>query len=163
MAGLFVPLDGRITSQNVLDLPLTGGEVMEIVSPGNAAEGNTYQVTTGVLAAFFAAFPFLFSRIVVRSGATLGSPLPIPTTATEILINKSVASASYAVAPLAGSMVYPFPVLIKDLKGDADVNPIQVSFTGGELCDGLETLTIGNPYGWVTINPVPSGGGWYQS
>lgn len=51
-----VPIDGRITSQNILNLPLTGGEVMEIVSPGTAAAGNTYQVSTAVLRAFMSAW-----------------------------------------------------------------------------------------------------------
>ena len=49
----FIPLDGRITSLQVLPIALTGGEVLEIVSPGNAATGNNYQVMLSVLAAFF--------------------------------------------------------------------------------------------------------------
>jgi hypothetical protein len=162
MPATFVPVDGRITSLEVLNIPLTGSEVHEIVSPGNEEEGNNYQVTLLVEAAFYAAFPYL-ATTVITGGATLATPYDILTTDTRILFNKGVGSASYALAPLASSMARPYPLLIKDFKGDAGVNPIQISFTGGELCDGLATITIANPYGWVTINPAPSGGSWYQS
>ena len=50
----FVPVDGRLTSLQALSAPLTGGEVMEIVSPGNAQFGNNYQVTLSTLSSFFA-------------------------------------------------------------------------------------------------------------
>lgn len=158
----FTPLDGRLTSLEVLNIALSGDEVMEIVSPGNAEFGNNFQVTTANLAGFFASFPFQF-RTVITTGATLASPYPIAITDTQILFDKLIASDSYAVAPLASAMQYPFPVLIKDYNGAAGANPITISFTGGELCDGLTNLTISNPYGWVRINPAPSGGAWYQS
>lgn len=158
-----IPLDGRITSLDLLTLPLLGDEVFEIVSPGNANAGNNYQVTTAVLAAYFTGASPLLDTTVIVSGATLASPYAILTTDTRILFNKTVASASYAVAPLASSMAYAFPILIKDLKGNAFTYPIQISFTGGELCDGLSTVTIQDNYGWLTINPAPSGGAWYMS
>ena len=157
-----IPLDGRITSQNILGPPLNGGEVMEIVSPGNAAHGNTYQVSIAVLAAFIAAFPSLNTE-TITAGATLISPFDAETTDTRILFNKTIGSASYAVLPLAASMVYSQPVLFKDLKGDADTNPITITFTAGELCDGLSTVQITTSYGWVTINPVVGGGAWYMT
>ena len=55
----FIPVDGRITSLQTLPTPLTGGEVLEIVSPGNAAAGNNYQVLLSVLAAYFSINPGL--------------------------------------------------------------------------------------------------------
>ncbi len=79
-----IPLDGRITSLSTLDRVITGDEVMEIVSPGNAAEGNSYKVTTGVLAGYFSvptldAFSILANPtaapadgISVSVGATFG-------------------------------------------------------------------------------------------
>lgn len=157
-----VPADGRLTSQAVLDLPLAGDEVMLIVSPGNAATGNSYQVTTGVLAAFFAAFPVL-NTTVITAGATNVSPYDVATTDTRILFNKTLASDSFALLPIASSMAYPYGILFKDVKGDADVNPITMTFSGGELCDGQASVTIENAFGWVTINPVPGGGAWFQS
>lgn len=159
MPATFVPLDGRITSMEVLNLALTGGEVIEIVSPGNAALGNNYQVTLAVLATYFSGSTL--STAVILSGATLARPYDIDGINARLLFDKTVPSASYAVARLASLVAS--PVFIKDLSGNADVYPIQISFSGGELCDGLSTLTIANPYGWTTINPVPSGGGWYQS
>ena len=157
-----IPLDGRITSQNILTLPLVGTEVMEIVSPGNAAQGNTYQTTLDYLAAFFSAFPSLNTELIT-AGATLATPWPVLTTDTRLLFNKTLASASYAVLPLAASMAYLQPVLFKDLKGDAGTNAITISFSGGELCEGQSTIVINNPWGWVTLNPIPGGGGWYQT
>jgi len=155
----FVPVDGRITSLQVLNLPLAGGEVMEIVSPGNANLGNNYQVTTATLAAFFAAFPFLDTTLV-----TAGSTYNMLTTDTLILVDKTIGSPTSIVAPLAGSMAYPFPVIIKDGKGDAFTNNITITFTGGQLCDSLSSLQIINDYGWVTISPFPvTGTSWYQT
>jgi hypothetical protein len=161
MPALFTPTDGRLTSQNILAGPLNGGEVMEIVSPGNAAAGNTYQVTTSVLAAFFAAFPFLNTEFIT-SGATIGSPYLVQTTDTVILFNKILGSASYTTLPLASSMAYPLPILFKDLKGDAATHNITIQFTGGQLCDGLSTISILNAYGWTRIAPIIGGTGWYQ-
>ena len=162
MVALATPLDGRITSQTILNLPLTGGEVLEIVSPGNAAQGNTYQVTTAYLAAFFSAFPALNSEIIT-AGATLASPYAAAVTDTRILFNKTLGSASYTLLPLSSTMAYSQPVLFKDIKGDAATNNITISFSGGQLCDGMSTVVISIAYGWVTINPIPGGSGWYMT
>ena len=160
MTATFVPLDGRLTSLQVLNLPLAGTEVMEIVSPGTAAAGNNYQVTTEVLATFFAAFPIL-NREYIIAGATLATPYSVLTTDTQILFNKTLPSATYATMPLAGSMAYPFGVLFKDIKGDAATNNITITFSGGQKCDGQSNVVIADNYGWATINPVPGGSGWF--
>lgn len=161
MAQLFIPLDGRITSQNVLSSPLDGTEAMEIVSPGNATQGNTYQVTTAALAAFMSAFPILNAE-TITTGATAGIPYNVQTTDTLILFEKVIPSASYTVLPLAATMVYPFGVTFKDISGNANTYPITILFTNGELCDGLSQLVIEDNYGWVSILPVRGGGAWYQ-
>lgn len=158
----FIPLDGRITSLQVLDLSLTGGEVVEIVSPGNAAFGNNYQVALSNLAAFFAGSYFL-NTVEVTSGATLGSPYTVGTTVTVVLLNKSASSNSYVVLPLASSMRYPNSILIKDFKGDAYSYPVSITFTGGQLCDGLIEIQITNAFGWVRITPSPDGLSYYMS
>lgn len=160
MPALFVPLDGRLTSQNILTGVLDGSAVLYIVSPGSVDLGNSYQVTLTTLAPFFAAFPVLNTQ-VLTAGATIGSPYAVETTDTRILFNKTLASASYAVLPLAADMAYPYGILFKDLKGDASTNIITITFTGGELCDGLSTVLINSDYGWATINPVPGGGAWF--
>jgi hypothetical protein len=154
----FVPVDGRLTSLQVLNISLTGGEVMEIVSPGTAAAGNNFQVTTAILGAYFSALPYINTRQVAQ-----GSTAAIATTDTRILITSGSAATTSITAPSASTMLAPFPILIKDTTGDAAINPITITFTGGELCDGLSSLVIDNAYGWTTINPLPGGGGWYQS
>lgn len=162
MPALMIPADGRITSQNILTGTLTGGEVQEIVSPGNAAQGNTYQVTTLTLAAFYGAFPFL-NTTEITAGATSISPYHIAITDTRILVKKTLSSATSLIAPLASLMQYPYGIFVKDLKGDADSNPITLTFTGGQLCDGKSQMGIGNPYNWFQIMPTPDGTAWYQS
>jgi hypothetical protein len=158
---LFIPLDGRIPSQNPFPSPITGGGVLEYVWPGNNTAGNTYYVTDEQLAAFASAYPNLNTEIIT-AGATVISPYLVQTTDTRILFNKTLSSPSYAMFPLAASMQYEQPVLIKDYNGDAASNNITISFTNGELCDGLSQVIINDAYGWVTINPYPSGGGgWY--
>lgn len=157
-----VPLDGRMTSFDPVPAPITGTELMWMVQPGNVAQGVLYNVQVNVIAAFSAAFPFL-NTTVITAGATNVSPYFVTTTDTRILFNKTLASPSFAVLPGAASMAFPFGILFKDLKGDAATNPITITFTGGELCDGQTSVVINNAFGWVTINPVPGGGAWFQT
>lgn len=154
------PPDGRLTSFSVLTGALGGQELMYIVSPGNVALGVSYGITTDTLGAFFGAFPSLNTEIV-----TAGATYNVLPTDTRVLVNKTLASATTIVFPAALSMQYPNGILVKDLKGDAGTNPITINFTGGELCDGLGSgqIIISNPYGWVTINPVPGASAWYMS
>lgn len=158
MTALSVPLDGRLTSQNVLTGPLTGGEVMYIVSPGNATAGNSYQISIATLAGFFQDLGVITK---VTSGATSVSPYPVLTNQERVLFIKGTGSASYALCPLS-STITTQDILFKDLKGDAFTHNITIEFTGGELCDGESSVIINNDDGWVRIAPVPGGGGWYQ-
>lgn len=159
-SGLFIPLDGRLTSQNPFTGTLNGLELMYIVSPGNAAQGNSYKITTQQLGEFFAAFPTLNSELIT-SGATSSVPYEVSADDTRVLFDKILASPSFAVLPIASTMTYNQSVLFKDLKGDSFTNNITISFSNGELCDGETTVVIDNNYGWTTINPNPLGGGWY--
>ena len=156
------PADGRMTSFNAVPATLTGTELMWLVQPGNAAAGVLYNATLDTLAAFFAAFPAL-NTTIITSGATLASPYNVLTTDTRILFDKTLASASYAVCPIASSLTYGQTILFKDFKGDADTNPITLTFTGGELCDGLSQIQITTAYGWFYVTPKPGGGSWYMS
>jgi hypothetical protein len=74
-------------------------------------------------------------------------------------INKTVGAATAVTAPLAADRAE-LPLTIKDIKGDADTNNITITFTGGELCDGLSSILISNPYGWVTL--YPRAGAYYM-
>lgn len=162
MCALFIPLDGRLTSQNPLpsSYRLVGGEAMYMVAPGSATLGNSYQVTTAVLGNFFYSWPSLNTN-TITAGATSVSPYLVEATDTRILFRKTISSPSYAVFPLAVTMSYPGGVLIKDLKGDAATNNITITFSNGEECDGLSTVVVDINYGWFTLNPIVGGGGWY--
>lgn len=162
MGALFIPIDGELTSQNVFPGPLVGTEVMEIVSPGNATQGNTYQVQTSIIGAYGSALAMLNSSTII-SGATFASPYGLQTTETRVLFNKAIGSASYALCPLAVTMLYSQEVFFKDLKGDAGSNSININFTSGELCDGSSSLQITSAYGFLRITPIIGGGGWYRS
>lgn len=152
------PPDGRLPSQPNLATTLVGSEMLYIVSPGNNALGVSYNITTAQLAAFMAAFPTL-NTTEITSGASYNAL----TTDTTILVLKTIGSATSIVVPAAVSMQYPFGIFIKDAKGDAASNPITVTFSGGQNCDGLTTMTINNAYGWLKIVPLPGGTGWYES
>ena len=153
-----IPQDGRITSLGPLTGKLLGSEVSYIVSPGTASAGISYYITQNTLAAFYAAFPTLNSSLIT-SGATYNAL----TTDTAILVDKTIGSATSVVMPLASAMLYGQRVLIKDAKGDASTNPITITFTGGQLCDGEATIIINNAYGWIYITPLPTGTSWYMS
>lgn len=159
---LFIPLDGRVTSQNPLVSPLDGTELFYAAWPGNATQGNSYKVDLDTMAAFITAFPYINEQ-VITTGATSGTPYDVPNTATRILFNKSVSSPSFAVLPEASVMQYPIGILFKDLKGDSATNNITITFSNSETCDGLSTVVIDIAYGWVTINPLIGGGGWYMT
>jgi hypothetical protein len=125
---------------------------------GAILASDTRQVLHDINAAAFSGT----ANAPVSSGATSGSPFSVPTTARQVLVNKATGSATFMTFPTASTMAGG-DVLIKDVKGDADTNIITIQFSGGELCDGVSTVTIGNKYGWVTVSPVPGGGAWYRS
>lgn len=155
-----VPADGRITSLQTLTGSLVGTEVMYIVSPGNAQLGSSYQITLDSLASFFGAAQFN-NRVVIGNATTYN----VQTTDTGILVNNTINQPISIVFPESATMVYPYGILVKCLTGNEDTYPITISFTGGELCDGLSTIPLGNPYAWTTINPLPAsvGNGWFMS
>lgn len=150
-----IPQDGRLTSQNVLTGTLDSTSVIYIVSPGNAAAGQSYQVSLLTLANYFSGFVF-GSPTIITSGSVYNSV----STDTRILVNKTVGSATSVV--LLPSSSYSTPILVKDLKGDSNTNPITVTFSSGQLIDGLSEVVIDNPYGYFWFNPL-STGGWYDA
>lgn len=165
------PFDGIFTGGQMTDLPplvltaFDGNELFEIVSPGNEAAGVNYRITSAQLAALLAGLFPVFTQVVtiVTNGADAGTPYAVLPNQSRVLFNKTVGAASYVSFPISSALTYQQPVLIKDIKGDADINPITVEFTGGELVDGQSQIVISNPYGWVWINPVPGGAAWYTT
>lgn len=153
-----IPLDGRVPSLQEFIIYLAGTEVMEMVTPNNSTTGQNFQITTALLALYFSGYPFLNVTKVPQ-----GSTYNIKTTDTRLLIVAGTVAPTSIVAPLAASMLIQFPILIKDTVGNAFNDNITVTFTSGELCDNQSSVGISSDYGWTTINPIPGGGGWYQT
>lgn len=143
------------------DLPAYPGgfdvtALLEIVSPGSAASGVNYAISFAQLAAIIGPLFIYPTPTIITSGASYNSV----GTDTRILVNKTIGSATSVV--LLPSASYLQPVLVKDLKGDADVNPITVTFSSGQKMDNLTSVPINNPYGYFWFNPLASGG-WYDA
>lgn len=148
------PLIEEFQSGQMTDLPAYPGgndptALFEVVSPGNAEEGFNYKIRADEMAVLIGA-P-VYQNNIIASGATYNSVA----TDTRILINKTIGSATSVV--LLESAEYGQPILIKDAKGDADVNPITITFSGGELMDGLNQVVINTPYGFYWFNPLEAG------
>lgn len=121
--------------------------LMEVVYPGTAADGVNYAATLAQLALIIGGGG---DPTFVLSGATYNSVA----TDSRILVNKTIGSAT--TVNLLGGGSYLGPVLVKDLKGDADINPITITFLG--TYDGIASpLTISTKYGWIWFNPLAAG------
>ena len=139
------------------DLPAYPGgfdatALLEVVSPGNVEEGINYGITMDQLALIIGPLFIYPTPTIILSGATYNSVA----TDVRILVDKTVGSATGIV--LLGGVNYTQPILVKDLKGDADTHPITVTFTGGELMDGQSSVVIDTPYGFFWFNPLAAGG-----
>ncbi len=137
------------------DLPVYPGgldltALMEIVSPGNEETGVNYSIGLAQLAALLGSVVVYPSPTIILSGAVYNSVA----SDVRILINKTIGSATSVV--LLGGASYGVPVLVKDLKGDANVNPITVTFASG-MMDGLSSVTINSPFGYFWFNPLANG------
>lgn len=147
------PLLEEFQSGQMTDLPTYPGGVdptalFEVVSPGNAANGVNYSISAADMAVLIGVAAY--HNTIITAGASYNSL----NTDTRILINKTIGSAT-TVNLLAGS-AYGQPVLVKDLKGDADVNPITITFPG--TYDGVASpIIINTARGWVWFNPLATG------
>lgn len=149
------------------DLPvfsgsLDGSELVEIVAAPsgqtNEAAGVNYQITTLLLSNLIIGIQD--TPTIITSGATTVAPYVALITDTRVLLNKTVGAAS-GVDIGGGAARANIPVMVRDIKGDADVNPITVTFTG--TCDGIASpITIATPYAGYIFNPLPNGN-WYLS
>lgn len=125
-----------------------GTELFEVVAPGNEAEGINYSITSALLAFLIGSVQYALT--IITSGASYDSV----DTDTRILVNKTIGSAT-TINLLAGDL-YSQSVLIKDMKGDADVNPITITFPG--TYDGVSSpIVINASYGSIWFNPLPEG------
>lgn len=159
MSAPFVPALDTFAGGQMTDLPVyTGGidltALLEIVSPGNPNQAVNYSITLALLAQLIPAVSFTPTFVLV------GSVYNSVATDTRILVNKTIGSATSIV--MLSSVLYSQPVLVKDLKGDSLTHPITITFAGGQLFDGFSSITINNPFGYIWLNPLASGG-WYDA
>lgn len=146
---------GQMTDLPVYDAEYDPTALLELVSPGNVEEGVNYSITLALLSQFI--IVGLTLTTIVTEGATVSDPYEVSEEEQRILLNKTVASASYV--DIGGGADRITPVMVRDLKGDANTNNISVSFTG--TCDGLSSpIVIDAPYGGWVFNPLESGN-WY--
>lgn len=155
------PLLNDFQGGQMTDLPAYPGgldltALLEIVSPGTAANGVNYAISFAQLAAIIGPLYIYPPPKFITSGSVYNSVA----TDTRILVNKTIGSATSIV--LLSSTAYSQPVLVKDLKLDSDANPITVTFSGGQTMDGLTQVVIQNPGGYFWFNPLASGG-WYDA
>jgi hypothetical protein len=161
MSAPFVPALDTFAGGQMTDLPLyTGGvdltALFEIVSPGNPNTAVNYAITAPQLALFLSGVIYASPTFVAW-----GASYPSVATDTRILVRGTTTSTTSVV--MLGSASYSLPVLVKDLSGIASgANPINITFSGGQLFDGLVSISITNPYGYIWLNPLASGG-WYDA
>lgn len=147
---------GQMTDLPEYDGPYDPTALLEIVAPGNEQEGVNYSLTFLLFAQYLVSS--LYVPTIILTGATSDSPYVALTSDYRILLNKTVASASYVDLGDPSDRDYR-PVMVRDLKGDAATNNISVSFTG--TCDGLASpIVIDAAYGGWTFNPLADGN-WY--
>ena len=153
---------GQMTDLPEFTGTLDGTELMEVVAAGVGqdieANGVNYSITTLLLMQLI--IQVASEPTIITSGATVVSPYEAATTEVRILFNKTVGAAS-GVDIGGGAARVNVPIMVRDIKGDADVNTIEVSFTG--TCDGIASpITISTAYGGYIFNPLPDGN-WYLS
>lgn len=136
------------------DFPSTefdGTEKFPLIWPGTPGLAVNYSIDSFTLAALI--YPLIGGvPTILEDEASYNSV----GTDTRILVKNSMALSTSIVLLTAGS--YNQAVLIKDIGGYAsEANPITVTFSSGEKIDGLSTITITNPYGWMWFNPLEAG------
>ena len=149
---------GQMTDLPIFSGTFDGTEMFEVVAPGNEALGVNYSITALLLSGLM--FGFAQTPTIITSGATSIAPYVPSIFETRVLFNKAVGAASFT--DIGGAVARNNrPIMVRDIKGDADVNNISVSFTG--TCDGLASpIVIQSAYAGYWFNPLPNGN-WYLS
>jgi hypothetical protein len=152
MVAITTPLDGRLTSQNILTGPLDSTAVLYIVSPGNATAGNSFQVSLSTLGTFFGSF---INPTILKTGTSYASV----GTDTRILLELSAASA-FTITLLSSSS-YTQPILVKDVFGTvSESDELTILFSNGQTADGQTSVVLRDAYAGIWLNPLTAGN-WY--
>lgn len=75
---------------------------------------------------------------------TVVTTTPFNATTDDYFLAVDVAAAASIVLPVSPTGTV---FIIKDIDGDANINPITITATGGALIDGSASATIDSPYG----------------
>ncbi len=151
------PLLNDFQGGQMTDLPAYPGTfdltaLLEIVSPGTAANGVNYAINPLQLAALLFGAQFN-TPTVLKTGTTYAS------VATDTRILSALTVAAPFTLTLLPSSSYTQPILIKDIAGNwGPVNTFTVNFSSGQKMDGQSSLVFSSPYSWITLNPSPLGG-----
>ena len=149
---------GQMTDLPVFSGTFDGTELFEVVAPGNVALGVNYQITAALFGALIGGL--VQAPSIILAGATVGTPYAPTSLETRVLLNKTVGASSF-INIGGGAARNNRPIMVRDIKGDADVHPISVAFTG--TCDGLASpIVISSPFSGYIFNPLPNGN-WYLS
>lgn len=161
MSAPFVPALDTFAGGQMTDLPsYTGGldltALLELVSPGNAANGVNYAITLKLLAA-------LINQAIVGQ-PTIVTATTYNSVASDTRILVDYPSPEPGTVNMLVSTSYTQPILVKDYAGTASIaNPITVNMKGTDTYDGQASVQITNPYGFFWFNPKPNGGGFYEA
>lgn len=144
---------GQMTDLPAFAGTFDGTELFEVVAAptGQTVEesGVNYKITSTLLAYLLGTVSYSALTII-----TAGASYDSVATDTRILVNKTVGSPT--TINLLGGEQYSHPVLVKDVKLDADVNPITVTFPG--TYDGVASpIVINTQGGYIWFNPLPEG------
>lgn len=155
---------GQMTDLPEFTGTLNGQELMEVVAaPLDAsleAEGVNYSITTELLAALIV--QLTITAVIIGDGEHVSAldPYIVQPTDGRIYINKSIASPTFILMPLASTMVQ--EPLVRDIAGTVNDTTaiVTVDFTGGELADGNASVPIQSAYGGYFFRPVLTLGKW---
>lgn len=182
------PSDGRLTSLQNYTGSLVGTELLMIVSPGNAATGVNYNITTEQLAALVPTVWPSENPNQVFAGPSSGVATAIPTFRALVTADLPAIQLTYVTTSLytvvmgdqallidrgnaSGIIVLAgattrngLPLFIKDYVGNAATVTTTIQLAGTSTLDGLSSTYLSSNYGWLKVWPISAGtgsGNWF--
>lgn len=149
------PLLNDFQGGQMTDLPAYPGTfdltaLLEIVSPGTAANGVNYAITPVQLAALI---------LGAQKPTELKTGTSYASVATDTRILSELTVPTPFTLTMLASASYTQPILVKDNLGTwGPVNTFTINFSGGQTMDGQASLVFSTPYQWIWLNPSPLGG-----
>lgn len=171
MSAPFVPALDTFAGGQMTDMPkftatsLDGSELFEIVSgfpsATTAANAVNYSITSAQLAGLLSVL--LSKPVYLTQGqfTNPAAPYVVPINVGRVYVNKATPEATYV--QFAAANTYIVEPLVSDVGGTVDNagHGITVTFSGGQLVDGLSTVPITTPYGGYFFRPLATLGSWH--